>query len=81
MAALSGRLQEHSYTGVQISDNTDADIDHDGDGFTENNGDCNDANAAVYPEAIEICGDHIDQDCNGTDPACLPDDDDDAGGP
>ena len=38
--------------------------DEDGDGFTEEDGDCNDADAAAYPGATEIC-DGIDNDCNG----------------
>ncbi|MCD4693955.1 fibronectin type III domain-containing protein, partial [bacterium] len=44
--------------------------DNDGDGYTENDGDCNDADNFVYPGAIEICGDDIDQDCNGFDLYC-----------
>ena len=57
------------------------DIDDDGDGYTENRGDCNDASAAVYPGAEEICGDGIDQDCNGADMVCpvSPNDIDDDG--
>jgi len=43
------------------------DVDNDGDGFTENQGDCNDNNATIYPGAEEICDDGIDQDCNGSD--------------
>ncbi len=46
------------------------DIDNDGDGFTENQGDCNDSNASIHPGALEICGDGIDQDCNGRDLDC-----------
>jgi hypothetical protein len=46
------------------------DIDDDGDGFTKNQGDCNDADNSVYPGASEICGDDIDQDCNGADLEC-----------
>ncbi|MDA3824196.1 MAG: putative metal-binding motif-containing protein [Bacteroidales bacterium] len=46
------------------------DIDDDKDGFTENQGDCNDADALVYPGATEICNDDIDQDCNGSDLEC-----------
>ncbi|MFC1857034.1 DUF1566 domain-containing protein [Thermodesulfobacteriota bacterium] len=46
------------------------DIDHDGDGFTENQGDCNDANPDLNPGAVDICGDDIDQDCSGSDLAC-----------
>jgi len=31
---------------------TDSDIDNDGDGFTENQGDCDDNNATIYPPVI-----------------------------
>gem|GEM_PF-1515453 len=57
------------------------DTDDDGDGFTENQGDCNDYNSHIHPNAAEICGDSTDQNCNGTD--CDPDDrdtDDDGDG-
>ena len=43
--------------------------DRDGDGFA-NGPDCDDADHLVYPGAMEICGDAIDQDCNGTDEPC-----------
>lgn len=43
------------------------DIDSDGDGFTPNQGDCDDDNPAIYPGAAEIDGDGIDQDCDGID--------------
>jgi hypothetical protein len=46
------------------------DIDNDGDGITGNEGDCNDADASINPNASEICGDGIDQDCNGSDLSC-----------
>ena len=39
-------------------------IDDDGDGFSENDGDCDDASADVNPNATETC-DEIDNDCDG----------------
>ena len=40
-------------------------VDDDHDHWTENQGDCNDHAPSVYPGAIEICNDHLDNDCNG----------------
>jgi len=45
-------------------------IDHDKDGFTKEQGDCNDSDSSINPDATEICGDGIDQDCNGSDLSC-----------
>jgi hypothetical protein len=44
--------------------------DFDKDGYTVEQGDCNDKNPDIYPGAPEICGDGIDQDCNGQDLPC-----------
>ena len=60
----------------QSASSTDAD----GDGYTIGQGDCDDGNAAVNPGATEICGDGIDQDCDGQDLACGADIDDDGDG-
>jgi len=42
--------------------------DYDGDGakkLLHGGADCNDNNASVYPEAVEICDDGVDNDCDG----------------
>ena len=39
-------------------------IDNDGDGISENDGDCDDGNAEINPNANEVCDD-IDNDCDG----------------
>jgi len=49
--------------------------DGDGDTYYAESGcgtniDCNDANASIKPGAAEICGDGIDQDCDGSDQLC-----------
>jgi hypothetical protein len=43
--------------------------DRDRDGFNAQV-DCNDRDETIFPGALEICGDGIDQDCNGQDLAC-----------
>jgi serine protease len=45
--------------------------DADGDGWCQESGDCNDGNASVNPSEEEICGDEIDNNCDGqTDETC-----------
>ncbi len=43
------------------------DIDDDGDGVSENAGDCNDSDTSIFPGAPDAAGDGIDQDCDGID--------------
>jgi hypothetical protein len=43
--------------------------DDDGDGWSEEMGDCDDADDDVYPEAVEVSGDGTDQNCDGTEVA------------
>jgi Synergist-CTERM protein sorting domain-containing protein len=41
------------------------DLDQDNDGLSPNQGDCDDANRDVHPGLAEVCGDRLDNDCNG----------------
>ena len=43
------------------------DYDDDGDGFTENDGDCDDGDASVNPDATDIPDNGIDEDCDDSD--------------
>ena len=43
------------------------DVDSDGDGWTDVEGDCNDDDATTYPGAFETLDDGVDQDCDGMD--------------
>ena len=49
------------------------DVDNDEDGYTENEGDCNDTDAFINPGATDVCGDGIDNDCSGSDETCSTD--------
>lgn len=50
------------------------DTDNDGDGYSENQGDCDDTDRFISPRAQEICDDGVDNDCDGmvdgADPDC-----------
>jgi hypothetical protein len=41
-------------------------------GYTLTAGDCDDADPAVWPGAAEVCGDGVDDDCDGIAAACTP---------
>lgn len=40
--------------------------DSDGDGYTPSSGDCNDCDANANPGALDVIGNNVDEDCNGT---------------
>lgn len=53
--------------GLSVPDASPDDLDRDGVKTPE---DCDDRNARVRPGQHEICGDAVDQDCDGYDPPC-----------
>ncbi len=54
---------------------TDDACDADSDTFATDEGDCDDRNASVRPDASEVCGNGLDDDCTGGDVVCpMPDD-------
>jgi hypothetical protein len=75
-AVLSGFIYSTEFAalcqkyGITPFSSDPAEVDNDYDGFSENQGDCADADPDIYPEAYEICGDGIDQNCDGLNPEC-----------
>ena len=59
---------------------TPVNVDGDGDGYSEMQGDCNDTNPFVSPAAAEVFGNGIDDDCNLLTYDSAPDTDDDGDG-
>lgn len=59
--ALAGDIWGIDDLVVVFSDDTDTD----GDGFTETGGDCDDLVFAINPDATEILGNNLDDDCDG----------------
>lgn len=76
--ADSGESDSATDTGIDTETGSDTDsgddsgdvgspgTDDDGDGFSEDDGDCNDANNEVSPTATETWYDGIDADCSGS---------------
>ncbi|MFZ5479045.1 MAG: integrin alpha [Myxococcota bacterium] len=60
----------HAGGGVDSDSDTGPDgtpYDVDGDGWTHDGGDCDDNDAAVNPDAEEVPGNRVDEDCDGRD--------------
>ena len=59
---------ESDDTGTSEDENLDpADVDADGDGFSENDGDCDDSDPMINPETLDSVGDDVDTNCDGHD--------------
>ena len=63
LRVLSATSAEY-YEGYILQESGSGVIDNDGDGYTTDQGDCNDDNNSVYPGASELC-DGIDNQCPG----------------
>ncbi len=59
--------EEESSGSVNVNEEEDQSTDDDGDGYTEEQDDCDDANAAINPGATETNGDGVDNNCDGID--------------
>ncbi len=68
------------YDGIDQDCQDDSDFDRDGDGYTSDTwpdgtgtlgDDCDDEEKTTAPYALEVCGDGIDNDCDGTGNGCV----------
>ncbi len=58
------------------NDSCEGSPDEDGDGFTVEEGDCDDENPDIHPGATEVCGNGVDEDCDSLAEDCEPEDTD-----
>ena len=63
-------VDEWRVSAAMKCDDTTPDLDSDLDGYAPDDGDCNDCDKTIHPNAKEICGDGIDQNCDGKDIDC-----------
>ena len=63
-AKVTVGICEPFYSDIAYIENA-WDIDNDSDGFTENQGDCNDTIPEISPGTLEIPNNDVDEDCDG----------------
>lgn len=51
--------------GPAFAVDTTSDEDADGDGYSLSEGDCDDTDVEIRPDRSEVCGDEIDNNCDG----------------
>ena len=65
-------IEDIWYEDAEDTDTTETeDGDEDGDGYSTEEGDCNDQDSTIYPGAEDIPTDGIDQDCDGEDAVAI----------
>jgi hypothetical protein len=67
IAIANSRSDNVSVVSVRLNYSTQ---DNDGDGYSQAEGDCDDGNVYAHPGASEICGNDVDENCQGSAPAC-----------
>ena len=60
-------IPQHPFEAIGQENSLNPDLDNDGDGYSINAGDCNDADNTIFPSNTDLGGDGIDQDCDGVD--------------
>ncbi len=63
--ATTGGVTSYITVDGGVCPYTSGTVDHDGDGWSPADGDCNDCNKYINPGAYDIAGNGIDEDCDG----------------